>query len=102
MTQTTVYTGKIWTGVADDDWVEAFAVADGSIIATGTRNEVVAEVGTQNQTINIDHGIITPGLIDAHLHLSLGGTQLAHELPLDPTDDADTILAKVREWTSRL
>lgn len=102
MTQTTVYTGKIWTGVADDDWVEAFAVADGRIIATGTRNEVVAEVGTQNQTINIDHGIITPGLIDAHLHLSLGGTQLAHELPLDPTDDADTILAKVREWTSRL
>ena len=98
----TVYTGEIWTGVADDAWVEAFAVQDGKILTTGTHDEVVAEVGTQNQTINIAHGIITPGLIDGHVHLSLGGTQLAHELPLDPTDDASTILTKVREWTSRL
>ena len=102
MTQTTVYTGKIWTGVADDDWVEAFAVADGRIIATGALHEVEDQVGTPHETIIIDEGIVTPGLIDGHLHLSLGGTQLAHELALDPTDDAETILAKVREWTSRL
>lgn len=102
MTQTTVYTGKIWTGVADDDWVEAFAVADGRIIATGALHEVEDQVGTPHETIIIDKGIVTPGLIDGHLHLSLGGTQLAHELALDPTDDAETILAKVREWTSRL
>lgn len=102
MTQTTVYTGKIWTGVADNDWVEAFAVADGRIIATGALHEVEDQVGTPHETIIIDKGIVTPGLIDGHLHLSLGGTQLAHELALDPTDDAETILAKVREWTSRL
>ena len=102
MTQTTVYTGKIWTGIADDDWVEAFAVADGRIIATGALHEVEDQVGTPHETIIIDKGIVTPGLIDGHLHLSLGGTQLAHELALDPTDDAETILAKVREWTSRL
>ena len=102
MTQTTVYTGKIWTGVADDDWVEAFAVADGRIIATGALHEVEDQVGTPHETIIIDKGIVTPGLIDGHLHLSLGGTQLAHELALDPTDDAETILAKVREWTPRL
>lgn len=102
MTQTTVYTGRIWTGVADDGWVEAFAVADGRIIATGTQQQVEDQVGEQHETITIDKGIVTPGLIDGHLHLSLGGTQLAHELALDPTDDADVILAKVREWTSRL
>ncbi|NMF32830.1 amidohydrolase [Corynebacterium ammoniagenes] len=102
MTQTTVYTGKIWTGVADNDWVEAFAVADGRIIAAGTQQHVENQVGEQHETVTIDKGIVTPGLIDGHLHLSLGGTQLAHELPLDPTDDAETILAKVREWSSRL
>lgn len=102
MTQTTVYTGKIWTGVADDDWVEAFAVGDGRIIATGTQQQVEDQVGTPHETFSIDQGIVTPGLIDGHLHLSLGGTQLAHELALDPTDNAETILAKVHEWTSRL
>ena len=103
MTQTTtVYTGKVWTGVHDDDWVEAFAVKDGRILATGTIQDVAGQVDEQHETISIDGGIITPGLIDGHLHLSLGGTQLAHELALNPNDDADTILAKVREWTTRL
>ena len=103
MTQTTtVYTGKVWTGVNDDDWVEAFAVKDGRILATGTVQDVASQVDEQHETISIDDGIITPGLIDGHLHLSLGGTQLAHELALNPNDDADTILAKVREWTTRL
>jgi len=103
MTQTTtVYTGKVWTGVNDDDWVEAFAVKDGRILATGTIQDVAGQVDEQHETISIDGGIITPGLIDGHLHLSLGGTQLAHELALNPNDAADTILAKVREWTTRL
>jgi|GEM_PF-4787505 len=32
MTQyTTVYSGQIWTGVTDDEWVETFAVQDGKI-----------------------------------------------------------------------
>lgn len=39
MTQTTVYTGKVWTGVADDDWVEAFAVEDGRIIAGDIKDD---------------------------------------------------------------
>lgn len=98
----TIYTGKIWTGVSDDHWVDAFAVQEGKITTTGTLNDVVNKVGNQHQTIHVDQGIITPGLIDGHLHLSLGGTQLAHELPLNPTDEADTILEKVSQWTERL
>jgi len=58
MTQTAVYTGRIWTGVADDGWVEAFAVADGRIIATGTQQQVEDQVGEQHETITIDKGIV--------------------------------------------
>src|SRR5690625_4988632 len=99
---TTVYTGQIWTGVTDDAWVEAFAVQDGKILATGTLEEVTAAAGMDHELVKLEDGIITPGLIDGHLHLSLGGTQLAHELPLDPSDDADAILEKVAAWTRRL
>lgn len=98
----TIYTGQIWTGASDDHWVEALAVEDGTILATGTVEEVVNKVGKQHETITIDRGIITPGLIDGHLHLSLGGTQLAHELALDPTDDAAEILDKVSQWAQQL
>ena len=50
----TVYTGKIWTGTADDHWVEAFAVQDGKVLTTGTREEILAQVGNKVQTINLD------------------------------------------------
>lgn len=99
---TTVYTGQIWTGTDDDTWVEAFAVRDGKILATGAFEDVTATAGKQHEFVRIDDGIITPGLIDGHLHLSLGGTQLAHELPLDPSDDAAAIIEKVAAWTERL
>lgn len=99
---TTVYTGQIWTGVDDDTWVEAFAVRDGRILATGALEDVTAAAGKQHEFVRVDEGIITPGLIDGHLHLSLGGTQLAHELPLDPSDDAEAIIEKVAAWTERL
>ncbi|MFH0412059.1 amidohydrolase family protein [Corynebacterium sp. L4756] len=98
----TIYAGKIWTGVADNDWGEAFAVEDGIISATGTLEEVKTKAADGSEVVNLTEGVVTPGLMDDHLHLNLGGTQLAHELPLDPTDDADTILEKVSEWITRL
>ncbi|KAB1643413.1 amidohydrolase [Gulosibacter chungangensis] len=98
----TIYRGRIWTGAADDAWAEAFSVEDGKILATGTFEEVSATAGEHQEVIEIKEGIVLPGLIDGHLHLNLGGTQLAFELPLDPNDDADTIIAKVADWTKRL
>ncbi|MDJ1370533.1 amidohydrolase [Gulosibacter molinativorax] len=99
---TTIYTGKIWTGATDDSLIEAFAVRDGKILATGSVSEVTESAGADHEVVEIQDGIVMPGLIDGHLHLSLGGTQLAHELPLDPVDDADAILAKVSAWAERL
>ncbi|HEY4535707.1 MAG TPA: hypothetical protein VIG71_06995 [Enteractinococcus sp.] len=99
---TVIYTGSIWTGTADDHWVEAFAVQNGMILATGTLDEVKAAVEADYEIVEYSEGIMMPGLIDGHLHLSLAGTQLAHELPLAPSDDADTILQKVAEWTTRV
>lgn len=97
-----IYTGQIWTGVSDDTWVEAFAVEDGKVVATGTLDEVKAAAGDHYELVEITEGMMMPGLIDGHLHLSLGGTQLAHELALDPANDADAILQKVAEWTEHL
>lgn len=97
-----IYAGPIWTGTSDNHWVEAFAVQNGKILATGTLEEVKAAAGEKSQVVEFSDGIIMPGLIDGHLHLSLAGTQLAHELPLAPSDDAETILQKVSEWSTRL
>lgn len=100
--ETIIYTGRIWTGISDDDWVDALAVRNGTIVATGTVTEVQTTTGGSPTVVDIADGIITPGLIDGHLHLSLAGTQLVHELPIDPSDNSEAILNKVANWTQQL
>lgn len=94
--------GPIYTGHADEPWIDAFGVRDGVIVATGELADVRARTGVEAREIDLGGRLAMPGLIDGHIHLHLGGTQLAWELPLLPTDDADAILEKVRAWTDRL
>jgi imidazolonepropionase len=57
------------------------AVVDGSIHALGTEEEVRRRLAgegvdaTTLQTIDAQHGLVTPGLIDPHTHLLFGGTR---------------------------
>ncbi|HKS58433.1 MAG TPA: amidohydrolase [Steroidobacteraceae bacterium] len=54
--------------------VEALAVANGRIVAAGTRAEMLALAGEKVQRIEVP-GIAVPGWVDAHVHISgLGST----------------------------
>lgn len=94
--------GRIWTQDPNRPWAEAVAVRDGRLVAVGTRREVEAFTGPETRVHDVGGAMITPGLIDGHVHLNLGGSQAAFELPLAPTDDLDAILGKVGEWAARL
>jgi hypothetical protein len=65
--------GRILTVDAGDRVVEALAIKDGRILATGTRAEIerLARPGTLR--IDLAGRSATPGLIDAHAHFSTGG-----------------------------
>ncbi len=70
-----VRSGRIWTGDSDRPWAEAVAVRDGAIVAVGDADEVLAMKGPGTKVVDRPEGFATPGLIDAHGHLSsLGGT----------------------------
>lgn len=43
-----------------------------------------------------------PGLVDGHIHLHLGGSQAAFELPIPPGEDVDAICARVASWAANL
>ncbi len=48
----------------------AFAVADGRIVAVGSRDHVLATAGTSAQTRQVDAGgaVVIPGFVDCHTH----------------------------------
>jgi hypothetical protein len=65
--------GRVYTLTADQPWVEAIAVRDGKILATGTSEELNSYRGEQTRVIDLDGKMVMPGIIDAHLHPAWGG-----------------------------
>lgn len=47
---------------------EALAVADGRVVAVGSRSDVEGWVGPDTETVELGDGCVMPGLIEAHGH----------------------------------
>lgn len=57
---------------------EAIALAGGHILALGTRAEMEALAGPETRVIDAGGRSLLPGFVESHLHLVLGGSELAH------------------------
>lgn len=57
---------------------EAMAMAGGRILAVGARREVEALAGPSCEVIDAGGRTVLPGFVESHLHLVLGGAELAH------------------------
>lgn len=96
-----VITGKIFTGLESEPLVEALAVADGKILATGTRKEIKKYIGPETRLIELKDGVAIPGLVDAHTHFSSGGRSLV-ELSFRGVDSVDKVQQMVAERIKEL
>ena len=65
--------GNVLTVDAQDSVAEAIAIRDGRITAVGATTEIEALAGPDTDRIDLQGRTATPGLLDAHLHLSSGG-----------------------------
>ena len=63
-----LYDGRISTVDASNSVVEAIAVRDGKILATGRSGPVKAMAGRTTRVVDLDGRRVLPGLIDGHLH----------------------------------
>ncbi len=72
---TIIYNGTIWCGY-EEGTVEALAIWQGKVLATGTREQIWPLKGDDTHLINLQGRFATPGLNDAHLHLLLVGLTL--------------------------
>lgn len=73
-TQTQIYyNGDIQTVDANMTEVEALAVKDGKILATGDLGDVEAAAGADAAKIDLDGNTLLPGFYDAHSHTLMAG-----------------------------
>jgi hypothetical protein len=73
----TVYVArKVRTLDAAKPEATALAVKDGKVVATGTREEVLAAAGEGARVVELGEATVVPGLTDAHGHLAGLGSGL--------------------------
>lgn len=97
-----VWHGRIYTGQTEQPWVEAIAVRDGKIIATGSEIVVGALAGPSTRFMDLKGQMAMPGLVDVHVHLLTAARDLAlYTCEFSQYDGLDEILAAVRRCAAR-
>ena len=75
--------GRIATLAHGAGFVEALAVKDGLVHATGSDADVLRDVGPETRVLDLDGRAVVPGLNDSHLHATRGGRFFNLELRWD-------------------
>ncbi|MBZ3694276.1 amidohydrolase [Phyllobacterium calauticae] len=70
-----LHNGNIWCGY-EEGVVEALAIWQGKILATGSSAEMLELQGVHTKLVDLHGAFATPGLNDAHLHLISTGLTL--------------------------
>lgn len=97
-----VYNGKIATMDKNGEFVQAVAVKDGLILATGTSKAVLS--GYKNQTTKIIDAkgkTVIPGLNDSHMHVIREGLNYNSELRWDGVRTLKRAMEMLKEQAAR-
>src|SRR5579863_1997984 len=79
--------GRIYTLDPDLPWSEAVAISRGRIEAVGSDDDVIRLKGAATHLVDLHGNLLTPGLIDSHVHFAEGGFYLRNV----PLRDAGTM-----------
>jgi len=94
-----VITGTVLTVDDARPTAEALAVADGRIVAVGSRSDVAGFIGPDTQKIDVGSGCVMPGFIEAHGHPLMEAVALSDRIvDIRPVTvrSADDVVATVR------
>lgn len=92
--------GKIWTADDQGTFVEALAIRDGKILATGTSEEIAAYQGAETKVIDLQGRLAIPGFNDAHIHF-LGGSRELAEVDLSGAMNGAEIAKRVNAFAEQ-
>lgn len=94
--------GKILTVDQDFSQVQAMAVKDGIIVATGSNEEVMTYAGVSTQITDLDGQTVVPGLIDNHMHYVRATKHWYRSVRLDGVKSRAEALAMIQARAAQL
>jgi predicted amidohydrolase YtcJ len=90
-----LHTGKIVTVDSGFRIVQAMAIREGRIVATGTDAEVLRLAGADTQRLDLGGKTVLPGLIDSHVHAP-AASMYEFEQPVPDMNSVEDVLAYFR------
>ncbi|QJT79448.1 amidohydrolase [Kosakonia sp. MUSA4] len=93
--------GKIHTLDREKPLVEAVAIADGKILATGSHDHILSYATEATQVIDLRGQTAIPGLNDSHLHLIRGGLNYNLELRWEGVPSLADALRMLKDQAAR-
>lgn len=90
---------RIWTGNAEQPFAEAMAVSGDTILAIGSKGEVMKHKSGPGTYIDLGGRFVAPGFIDSHLHLLQGGSNLA-SVQLRDASTPEEFIRRIREFAA--
>ncbi len=90
------FNGKIFTARSNSDFVEAMAIKNGKIVATGNKSELFRKYTSKDSIgVNLNGRVVVPGFHDSHLHF-WSGARLHHQLDLRGLASLEQVLDKIQ------
>lgn len=68
--------GEVVTADSNNSIQEAVAVKDNRIVSVGKTDDMNGQIGKDTRVIDLEGKSLIPGFVDAHLHLTIFGTNL--------------------------
>ena len=93
--------GKIATMAKEGQFVQALAVKDGKVLATGSNAQVLKLKRDSTQVIDAGGRTVIPGLNDSHLHVIREGLNYNMELRWDGVTSLKRALQMLKEQAAR-
>ncbi len=100
MVDTILHNAKIATN-STPSFVEAIAIKDGKISASGKNDEILRLRGPATRVIDAKAGTVIPGLNDSHMHPIRGGLNYNMELRWDGVPSIADALRMLKEQAAR-
>lgn len=89
--------GRVWTGDSARPWAGAVAVAGDTVQAVGDSAEIARLRGPATRVLANGAGLVTPGFMDGHLHMTRGGYQLT-SVDLRSADSPEDFIARLKAF----
>ena len=89
--------GRVFTSDPDNSWAEAVVVDGDRIAFVGGAEAAAAVAGDDAAHIDVDGGLVLPGFVDGHVHITLTGSSMLKAYLRDATS-VEEIQRRVKMW----